>query len=147
MWSYVFLIWNTEILQAGFFPALAYIITTWYKRHEVQKRLAVFYLTSTVIGGFSSILAFAIAKLAGKANLNGWQWIFLILGIITIILGILTWFFVVDFPEKNIFLTPDQTKMILDRVQADRGDSLPDKLTGRKLLKHLSDPFLWSYGT
>lgn len=28
--------------EAGFFPALAYIITTWYKRHEVQKRLAVF---------------------------------------------------------------------------------------------------------
>lgn len=35
--------------------------------------------------------------------------------------------------------------MILDRVQADRGDSSPDKLTGQKLLKHLSDPFLWSY--
>ena len=42
-------------IQAGFFPSLAFIITTWYKRYEVQKRLAIFYLSSIVITSFASI--------------------------------------------------------------------------------------------
>ncbi|RXW19666.1 hypothetical protein EST38_g6179 [Candolleomyces aberdarensis] len=79
------------VFEAGFFPALVFIITTWYKRHEVQKRLAVFYLSSIVIAGFSSILAYAITFLKGKGGLGGWQWIFIIEGILTIVLGIFTW--------------------------------------------------------
>ena len=33
--------------------------------------------------------------------------------------------------------------MILDRVEADRGDSLPDQITGKKILHHMSDPVIW----
>ena len=37
--------------------------------------------------------------------------------------------------------------MFLDRIVADRHDSVPDPVTMKKILKHLSDPFLWSFGT
>ncbi|KAF8972549.1 major facilitator superfamily domain-containing protein [Flammula alnicola] len=131
--------------ESGFFPSLVFIITTWYKRYEVQQRLAVFYLSSIAITSFSSILAFAITLLKGKAGLNGWQWIFLIEGLITIVLGILTWFFIPDFPDKSKFLSEKQRKMILDRVEADRGDSIPDQLTWEKLARHLKDPLLWAF--
>ncbi|KAF8168456.1 high-affinity nicotinic acid transporter [Crassisporium funariophilum] len=133
------------VFEAGFFPALVFIITTWYKRHEVQKRLAVFYLTSMVIGAFSSIFAYALTLLKGKGGLNGWQWIFAIEGIITIVLGILTWLYIPDFPQKSKFLNEEQRKMILDRVEADRGDSVPDKMTRAKMIKHLSDPLVWAF--
>ncbi|KAG6918548.1 hypothetical protein DXG01_013638 [Tephrocybe rancida] len=99
------------IFEAGFFPALVFIITTWYKRHEVQKRLAFFYLFSIFIGGFSSIFAYALTLIAPRGGLNGWQWIFIIEGIITIFLGLLTFLFVPDFPDKNRFLTTEQTKV------------------------------------
>jgi hypothetical protein len=36
--------------------------------------------------------------------------------------------------------------MILDRVEADRGDSIPDQMTWPKLWKHLADPVLWLFG-
>ncbi|KAH6913607.1 major facilitator superfamily domain-containing protein [Coprinopsis sp. MPI-PUGE-AT-0042] len=133
------------VFEAGFFPALAFIIQTWYKRDEVQKRLAGFYLISIVLGGFSAILAYAFQLLRGKGGLNGWQWIFLLEGIITIVVGVLTWLFVPDFPDRNRFLKPEDTKMILDRVEADRGDSVPDAINIKVILKHLSDPFLWSF--
>ncbi|KAF5354929.1 hypothetical protein D9756_005403 [Leucocoprinus leucothites] len=133
------------VFEAGFFPALVFIITTWYKRHEVQKRLAVFYLTSIVLGGFSSIFAYALTLLKGKGRLAGWEWIFIIEGLITIALGILTFLFVPDFPDKNRFLSEAQTKMILDRVERDRGDAVPDAITLQKILSHLSDWTLWAY--
>ncbi|EDR07121.1 uncharacterized protein LACBIDRAFT_298947 [Laccaria bicolor S238N-H82] len=134
------------ILEAGFFPALAFLITTWYKRHEVQKRLAIFYLLAIVLDGFSALLASAIAKLGGKAGMSGWRWVFLLEGLGTLCLCPIAWVFVPDFPDKNRFLTEDQTQLILDRVEEDRGDSLPDKLIAAKVLRHLRDPFLWMYG-
>lgn len=99
------------VFEAGFFPALVFIIQTWYKRSEVQKRLAAFYLISIVLGGFAAILAYGFQLLKGKGGLNGWQWIFLLEGIITVVLGILTWIFVPDFPSKNRFLNAEQTKI------------------------------------
>lgn len=133
------------VFEAGFFPALVFIITTWYKRAEVQKRLAAFYLISIVLGGFSNILGYAMTLLKGKGGLEGWRWVFLILGVATIVLGWLTWAFVPDFPDKNRFLKPEQTKMIMDRIEADRSDSVPDPITKEKLLKHIMDPLVWSY--
>ncbi|KDR68723.1 hypothetical protein GALMADRAFT_231049 [Galerina marginata CBS 339.88] len=133
------------VFEAGFFPALVFIITTWYKRHEVQKRLAIFYLSSMVVGAFSAIFAYVLTLLKGKGDLNGWSWIFVIEGIITILLGILTWLFVPDFPDKASFLNEEERKMILDRVEADRGDSIPDKMTTAKLFKHLLDPLVWAF--
>jgi len=111
----------------------------------VQKRLAFFYLFSILLGGFSAIFAYALTLIAPRGGLNGWQWIFIIEGIITIVLGIFTYIFVADFPDKNRFLTEEQTKLVLDRVEKDRGDSLPDKMTWQKLRLHLSDWTMWAF--
>ncbi|TFK74581.1 MFS general substrate transporter [Pluteus cervinus] len=132
--------------EAGFSPALFFVISTWYRRHEVYKRLAAFYLMSVTIGGFSPILAYALSLLDGRQGLAGWRWIFIIEGVITLCLGVLCWFFVPDFPDKNQFLTAEQTAFVLKRVEEDRGDSVPDPLTWEKLWKYLGDWTLWSYG-
>lgn len=41
------------VLEAGFFPGCVYLISCWYTRAEVQKRIAAFYLTAMVISGVS----------------------------------------------------------------------------------------------
>ncbi|KAK7455123.1 hypothetical protein VKT23_004704 [Stygiomarasmius scandens] len=131
--------------QAGFFPAMTFIITTWYKRHEVQARLAFFYLSAIFVSGFTPILSYVISLLKGKAGLNGWSWIFLVEGIITVILGVITYLYIPDFPDRNTFLTPEQTRLVLDRVQKDRGDSVADTITTRKVFSHLGDWLIWAY--
>ncbi|KAK7472458.1 hypothetical protein VKT23_000573 [Stygiomarasmius scandens] len=132
--------------EAAFFPALVFIISTWYRRHEVQKRLAAFYLLSVTISGFSSILAYALSLLDGKRGIAGWSWIFLIEGAITMFLGIIGYFIMPDFPDKNTFLTPAQTALVLKRVEMDRHDSVPDQITFGKVMHHLQDWTLWAYG-
>ncbi|KAG5647084.1 hypothetical protein DXG03_001454 [Asterophora parasitica] len=151
-------------LEASFFPAMVYIISTWYRRHEVQKRfvhlillgnpgthgstdsLAIFYLLSITMGGISPILAYVFSLLDGRRGIRGWAWIFIIEGAITLFLGIVSWFFIPDFPDQNKFLTPEQTALVLKRIEDDRGDSIPDKITLKKVFKHLGDWTLWSYG-
>ncbi|KAF8653322.1 hypothetical protein AX16_004022 [Volvariella volvacea WC 439] len=134
------------LFEAGFFPALVYIISTWYRRHEVQKRLAIFYLISITMGGFGPILAYVFSLLNGRRGIAGWRWIFIIEGAITLFLGILSWLWVPDFPDKNRFLSPEQTALVLKRIEEDRGDSVPDSLTFAKVLRHLCDWTLWAYG-
>ncbi|KJA21921.1 hypothetical protein HYPSUDRAFT_139927 [Hypholoma sublateritium FD-334 SS-4] len=132
--------------ESVFVPSMVFIITTWYKRYEVQQRLAIFYLSSIAVSSFSSALAYAINLLAGKGGLNGWRWIFLLEGAFTILLGILAWFFSPDFPDKSKWLTEKQRQMVLERVEADRGDSAADELTRQKVFTHLKDPLIWAFG-
>ncbi len=61
------------------------------------------------------------------------------------IFGIASWIFIPDFPDKNTFLTPEQTALVLRRIEEDRGDALPDSIRGKVLL-HLSDWKVWIFG-
>ncbi|EKM81127.1 hypothetical protein AGABI1DRAFT_56500 [Agaricus bisporus var. burnettii JB137-S8] len=131
--------------EAGFFPGLVFVITTWYTRHEVQKRLGAFYVISILIGGFSPIFAYVLTLLGGKQGIPAWAWIFIIEGAITILFGAISWFFIPEFPDQNKFLTKGETNVVLGRVEKDRGDSVPDTLTLKKMLLHLRDWKMWAF--
>ncbi|GAA5937716.1 uncharacterized protein JCM15063_002095 [Sporobolomyces koalae] len=134
------------LLESGFFPSCVYLISCWYTRHELQKRMSFFYLTSMVISGFSNIIGYGMSRLGGKAGLAAWRWIFLLFGIITIVLGVLAVIFVVDFPDRASFLKSDEREFVQARVNADRGDAEADKFTLTKAFKHATDLKLWAFG-
>ncbi len=76
-----------------------------------------------------------------------WSLLFQVIeGLITLASGILTWFFIPDFVDRNTFLTVEQTALVLRRIDEDRGDATPDELTLQKVRKHLLDWTLWAYG-
>jgi MFS family permease len=62
------------VTESGFFPAATYLLTIWYLRFEVQRRMAVFYAAASLAGAFSGLLAFGIQKMEGIRGLGGWQW-------------------------------------------------------------------------
>jgi MFS family permease len=66
------------VLEAGFFPGCAYLLSTWYPRYELQKRNAAFYLIGSMASAFSGILAYGVMKMAGLGGLAGWRWIFVV---------------------------------------------------------------------
>ena len=49
-------------------PGATFLLTLWYKRYEVQSRMAVFYTAASLSGAFSGLLAFAIEKMDGIAG-------------------------------------------------------------------------------
>lgn len=67
-------------------------------------------------------------------------------GSITMLLGALAWIFLPDFPDKNTFLRPKETAWVLERIEQDRGDSMPDSISCAIVLHHLWDWKLWAYG-
>lgn len=111
------------VTEAGFFPAAAFLVTTWYCRFEVQTRLAIFYTADSLAGAFSGLLAYAIQHMDGICNLAGWRWIFILEGLITILMGLTTPFILPDSPETARFLTPEEKAIIRRRLEQDSGTS------------------------
>ncbi|KAF2009766.1 MFS general substrate transporter [Aaosphaeria arxii CBS 175.79] len=139
------------LFEAGFFPGSVYLISCWYTRYEVQKRLATFYAINIFANGFGSILAYGIMQLNGKAGYLGWRWIFIINGLMTVFLALLGRLLIVDFPDKvhrsrKPFLKPDEVRAIQDKLERDRSDSEFDELTMKKFLGACARWELWFFG-
>lgn len=97
--------------------------------------------------GLSSILAYGLARIGPAGNYQPWSFIFFIEGALTIVLGLISYFFIVDFPEKvkRSFLTPADQARVLYRIQIDRNDIEHDALTLKKLGKYLAEWKPWVF--
>ncbi|KAI1459143.1 MFS general substrate transporter [Annulohypoxylon moriforme] len=105
------------VAEAGLFPGCAYYLTLWYCRHEIQLRQAMFFSAASIAGAFSGLLAFAIAKMDGVGNLEGWRWIFILEGLLTIVIASIEFFVLHDFPVTASFLTPKEREFIMFRLK------------------------------
>ncbi|KAI9370254.1 major facilitator superfamily domain-containing protein [Aspergillus egyptiacus] len=106
------------ITEAGLYPGIAYYITFWYPRHLAQYRQALFFSAASIAGAFSGILAWAIAKMDGVGNYEGWRWIFILEGILTVLVGFIAPFTMYDFPETASFLTEDERQYVIHALRS-----------------------------
>lgn len=63
--------------EAGYIPGAVYTLSTWYKKRELAKRVAVFFFGMFGGNAISPILASGILQLGGKRGIKGWQWLFM----------------------------------------------------------------------
>src|SRR5258708_7700317 len=107
------------VAEAGFFPGIILYLTYWYPAEYRARFLAAFAIAvpvSTVIGAPISGL---LLGLDGVMGLKGWQWLFIIEGIPSVLLGIVTWFYLTDRPEKAGWLAPEQKAWLASKLRAE----------------------------
>ena len=75
------------IAEGGLFPGVTFYITMWYRRHECGFRMAIFFSAATAAGAFGGLLARGITEMDGLGGLDGWAWIFILEGLITLFVG------------------------------------------------------------
>ncbi|CAI4212299.1 unnamed protein product [Parascedosporium putredinis] len=85
------------LCEAGFIPACLFTMTRWYKSNETSKRFSWFFIGNTVASAMTGIIAYGILHMRGVAGLAGWQWLFILEGIFTILVGFA---FLAVFPES-----------------------------------------------
>lgn len=108
----------------------------------------------------AQLLAFAIAKMDGIAGYGGWRytpssslhnrvliqpprWIFIIEGIVTVVMGIITKFWCTDWPETARFLSEPERALLIARLSADTGDATMNRLDKRAARRIFSDPKIY----
>lgn len=107
------------IAEAGLYPGVSYFLTTYYCKREMQFRQALFYGSATTAGAFSGLLAFAIAKMNGVGGYEGWRWIFILEGLLTVVVAVFAYFLMYDYPETARFLTEREKKFVIWRLKND----------------------------
>ncbi|KAH8196175.1 hypothetical protein TruAng_009650 [Truncatella angustata] len=101
------------IFEAGFFPAAIYLCSYWYMPKDLATRISYFYCASALSGAFSGLLAAAIAEMDGVAGLEGWRWIFILEGIATVLIGIVSFFLLIDSPALSTkWLEPEEIRYL-----------------------------------
>ncbi|KAI1178715.1 MFS general substrate transporter [Nemania sp. FL0916] len=115
--------WFLGLTEAGLFPGVNYYLSCWYKRSEFGVRAAIFFSAAALAGSFGGLLAAAIENLDGKGGLAGWRWIFIIEGLLTVVVAVVSYWMVHDFPDDARFLTPDDRARVIRRLKLDQQSS------------------------
>ncbi|KAF2262120.1 MFS general substrate transporter [Lojkania enalia] len=137
--------WFLGLTEAGLFPGVNYYLSCWYKRSELGFRAALFFSAAALAGSFGGLLAAALAKMDGIGGYEGWRWIFIIEGLLTVFVGIFCWWMVNDFPDTARFLTPEEKLRTLRRLRADNQSSTEVKFNKKYVWAALKDWKTWSY--
>ncbi|CAO2649961.1 Nn.00g012530.m01.CDS01 [Neocucurbitaria sp. VM-36] len=97
--------------EAGSFPGLIFYFSLWYKQEERATRIAVFLCSATMAGAFGGVLAYGVGHMNGVGGLEGWRWLFLLEGLITVIVGFGVFFWLPSYPEHASWLTEEEKHM------------------------------------
>ena len=129
-WSFYILRFLLGVAEAGFFPGIILYLTYWYPAEYRARFLAAFAIAvpvSTVIGAPVSGL---LLGLDGAMGLKGWQWLFVIEGLPSILLGVVSWFYLTDRPERADWLSPQQKSWLAAKLNAET--------TAKQAAKHMT---------
>ncbi|KAK6823155.1 hypothetical protein RU639_006012 [Aspergillus parasiticus] len=128
------------LVEAPFMAGVLFYLSKWYKKDELNLRMAIFYSGSLISGAFGNLIAAGILNgLSGRRGLAAWQWLYVIEGSITMFFAIIVLFFLPDFPQTWRLLTEEEKsvanrRMALDAadVDVDEGNAM-SQLNGLKL--------------
>lgn len=79
----------------------------------------------------------------GVAGYAGWRWIFILEGLLTVVLGALSKFWIVDWPETAKFLNEEERAMLVQKLAVDMGPGRMDRLDKRSARRVFADWKIW----
>ena len=117
-WSFYAMRLLLGAAEAGLFPALLYMITCWFSHRERAIVVSWLYIGPPLAIIFGNQIGGVLLELDGAAGLHGWQWMFLIEGVPTILMGIFLWFKLPDRPSAAKWLTAEEAVLLERRAIA-----------------------------
>lgn len=131
------------IIESGFFPGVILYLTFWYTRKHRAKMVAAFMTAiplSGVIGG--PVSGWILEKFSTGNGLRGWQWLYIVEAVPSVIAGIATLLFLEDHPRNAKWLSDAERSLLLDRLDHEERlkqqdgphhHSLPDAFRSRRV--------------
>ena len=108
------------IAEAGFFPGIIYYLTLWYPSSKRSTRTALFVAAIAVSGVIGNPISGAIMDaFSGALGLAGWQWLFLMEGIPSILVGIWVFFYLDSSIMEAKWLTGEQKALLARNLEAE----------------------------
>lgn len=137
----------TGAAEAGFFPGIVLYLTRWFPRAQHGRVMTIFMSAIPISGVLGGPLSGWILShfSAGQGGLAGWQWMFLLQGLPTVLLGVGVWFLLSDGVQQARWLTPGEKQALTRALDADEAGKPAGASTS--LAAVLRNPAVWMLGT
>lgn len=108
------------VAEAGFFPGMILYLTYWFPKKQHGKAVSRFMSAIPAAGVIGSLTANKALDMHGVCGMDGWQWLFIVTGMPSVILGVAVWFVLTDGPALAKWLTPDEKATLSDAIETDK---------------------------
>jgi D-galactonate transporter len=105
--------------EAGFLPGVIVYLTHWFRYEDRGKAVAFFYAANPLSYVVGSPIAGLLLGLSWL-GLRGWRWLFILEGIPAIVLGVITIFYLTDWPAQARWLPVDERSWITEQLQREK---------------------------
>lgn len=106
------------VAEASFFPGIIVYLTHWFRSSDRAKAIAFFYAAVPAASVVGSLVAGRLLDIHWR-GIAGWRWIFMMEGILPIVLGIITIFYLTDRPNQAHWLPEDERNWISGELEAE----------------------------
>lgn len=103
--------------ESGYIPGILYQMSRVYKPRELSSRVAFLLCMAFLSGIVSGPIAYGTSFLEGRNGLHGWQYLFILEGVPTIVLSIVSYFCLFDSIDQVSWLTPEQKRLQHQRME------------------------------
>lgn len=126
--------------EAGFFPGAILYLTYWFPAVYRAKIVGLFMVAIPVARLIGSPISGAILGMDGVLGLGGWQWIFILEAIPTLILGVAAFYWLTDRPEHAPWLPAQQQQWPIARLAAEKRRET--KVTHQSVWKTMTNKYV-----
>jgi MFS family permease len=130
--------------EAGLYPGLLYICTQWFPARHRVRMLTLLILSTPVSIMLGSMISQPILALDGAHGLAGWQWLFVLQAMPTILLGVVFYLVLPNAPEKASWLRDDEKQWLVAQLAAER--SAREAVQRFSAGDALRNPLVWLMG-
>lgn len=134
--------WFLGMFESAFFPLVIYYQTTFYRRGELARRLAIFYAASNIANAFSGLLSYGVFRIE-NTSLASWRYLFIIEGSVTILFACFAYWYLPYSAATAKFLTEDEKKLAFLRMQMDSSSVVDEKFVLRDAIRIFKHPTSW----
>ena len=134
--------WFLGMSESAFFPLVIYYQTTFYRRGELARRLALFYAAQSIASAFSGLLAFGVFQIH-SGSLADWRYLFLIEGLCTILFAGFAFWYLPRSASEAKFLTEEEKGLAYYRMQKDSSSVVNEEFNFRDSFAILKHPTSW----
>ncbi|WP_051972113.1 MFS transporter [Massilia sp. 9096] len=117
------------VAEAGFFPGVVFYFTRWLPRADRGKAMAVFLSGSAAASVLSGPVSGGLLQVEGM-GLHGWQWMFIIEGLFSVVLGVAVWFLLDSEPRDAKWLSDAEREALTHEIAAEQKEREADRPVG-----------------
>ena len=107
------------VTEGGLLPGMVLYLSGLYTRGEMALRIGIFYTAASLSGAFGGLLARGLSAIGPRGGLEGWRWIFIIEGLLTVVCGLIAFLLLATNLSTASFLTPEEREFAAKRLSRD----------------------------